>query len=126
METTAAISGSASGGYVLTNTYEEPKGTLIITKSFLFDNLVVEVEEEEPEVPEEEPQEEELPEEEIPETVPEQVHPVTFENGEWNRPALADEVEKPKVPGNTWYVFDEYETPLGVEVMINHVGDCFD
>ena len=123
---TAAISGSASGGYVLTNTYEEPKGTLIITKSFLFDNLVVEVEEEEPEVPEEEPQEEELPEEEIPETVPEQVHPVTFENGEWNRPALADEVEKPKVPGNTWYVFDEYETPLGVEVMINHVGDCFD
>ena len=29
-------------------------------------------------------------------------------------------------PGNQFYVFDEYETPLGVEIMINHVGDCFD
>ena len=49
-----------------------------------------------------------------------------FTNALWHRPELADEVEKPKVPGDTWYVFEEYETPLGVEVMINHVGDCFD
>ena len=49
-----------------------------------------------------------------------------FTNSLWQRPELADEVEKPKVPGDTYYVFEEYETPLGVEVMINHVGDCFD
>ena len=49
-----------------------------------------------------------------------------FTNALWHRPELADEVEKPKVPGDILYVFDEYETPLGVEVMINHVGDCFD
>ena len=29
-------------------------------------------------------------------------------------------------PGNQFYVFEDYETPLGVEIMINHVGDCFD
>ncbi len=34
--------------------------------------------------------------------------------------------EGAKRPGNMFYVFEEYETPLGVEVMINHVGDCFD
>ena len=50
----------------------------------------------------------------------------TFTNKLWQRPELADEVEKPKVPGDTYFVFEEYETPLGVEVMINHVGDCFD
>ncbi len=31
-----------------------------------------------------------------------------------------------RTPGETWYLFEEYETPLGVEVIINHVGDCFD
>ena len=49
-----------------------------------------------------------------------------FTNSLWQRPAVEDDVEKPKVAGDTWYVFEEYETPLGVEVIINHVGDCFD
>ena len=31
-----------------------------------------------------------------------------------------------KKRGETYYVLDDYETPLGVEVTINHVGDCFD
>ena len=31
----------------------------------------------------------------------------------------------PKGPGGTTRI-DDYETPLGVEIMINHVGDCFD
>ncbi len=49
-----------------------------------------------------------------------------FTNTLWQRPEVADEEEKPKVPGDTYYVFEEYETPLGVELIINHVGDCFD
>ncbi len=32
----------------------------------------------------------------------------------------------PPVPGTPLEEFDDMETPLGVEVMINHVGDCFD
>jgi len=32
----------------------------------------------------------------------------------------------PRVPGRPVIVFEEYETPLGVAVEINHVGDCFD
>ena len=34
--------------------------------------------------------------------------------------------EIPPNPGVPIYVFEEYETPLGVAVEINHVGDCFD
>ena len=33
---------------------------------------------------------------------------------------------QPKVPGAIWYVFEEYDTALGGDVLINHVGDCFD
>ena len=33
---------------------------------------------------------------------------------------------RPRVPGTPVYVFEDYNTPLGVEVVINHVGDCFD
>ena len=29
-------------------------------------------------------------------------------------------------PGTPTYIIDDYETPLGIEVVINHVGDCFD
>ena len=29
-------------------------------------------------------------------------------------------------PGKPTQVLEDYETPLGVEVIINHVGDCFD
>ena len=28
--------------------------------------------------------------------------------------------------GNSYTVIDDYDTPLGVDVAINHVGDCFD
>ena len=33
--------------------------------------------------------------------------------------------KKPKGAGDTTKI-DDYDTPLGVEIMINHVGDCFD
>ena len=33
---------------------------------------------------------------------------------------------RPRLPGTPVYVFEDYNTPLGVEVIINHVGDCFD
>ncbi len=32
----------------------------------------------------------------------------------------------PKKPGGEIAIFEEYATALGVEVYINHVGDCFD
>ena len=32
----------------------------------------------------------------------------------------------PKNPGTPILIIEEYGTPLGVEIMINHVGDCFD
>ena len=34
--------------------------------------------------------------------------------------------EPPKFPGNPLTDIDDYGTPLGVEVILNHVGDCFD
>lgn len=33
---------------------------------------------------------------------------------------------QPKVPGAIWFIFEEYDTALGGEILINHVGDCFD
>ena len=32
----------------------------------------------------------------------------------------------PKRPGTPLETLEEYETPLGVDIIINHVGDCFD
>ena len=29
-------------------------------------------------------------------------------------------------PGDDWTIFNEYETALGIPILINHVGDCFD
>lgn len=50
-----------------------------------------------------------------------------FTNAIWSRPSNGDDgAKKPKTPGQTVYVFEDYDTPLGVEVVINHVGDCFD
>ena len=46
-------------------------------------------------------------------------------NKPWTRPDTPTEGRTPKLPGET-IVFEEYDTPLGIEVMINHVGDCFD
>ena len=31
-----------------------------------------------------------------------------------------------KTRGNSFFLIDDYDTPLGVEITINHVGDCFD
>ena len=50
----------------------------------------------------------------------------TFTNTLWTRPNTPTKGRAPKTPGDTWYVFDDYDTPLGVEIIINHVGDCFD
>ena len=49
-----------------------------------------------------------------------------FTNSLYERPPMPEDAGNPPLPGDTWYLFEEYETPLGVEVIINHVGDCFD
>ena len=49
-----------------------------------------------------------------------------FTNASWERPPVEEAKVPKKAPGNAFYIFEDYETPLGVEVMINHVGDCFD
>ena len=33
---------------------------------------------------------------------------------------------KAKTGGNRWAIFEEYDTALGGQLLINHVGDCFD
>ena len=51
---------------------------------------------------------------------------MTFTNSAWERPDNPSQGKKPKTPGKAVYVFEDYDTPLGVEIVINHVGDCFD
>ena len=41
-------------------------------------------------------------------------------------PTVPEDQPQPKVPGESWVIFEEYETALGGELLINHVGDCFD
>ena len=43
-------------------------------------------------------------------------------------PIIPEGMAKPKVAGKPVALIemDDYETALGVEIMINHVGDCFD
>ena len=50
----------------------------------------------------------------------------TFTNRLWQRPEEPTGGKVPPTRGNPLYVFDDYETPLGVDVVINHVGDCFE
>ena len=50
----------------------------------------------------------------------------TFINRPFDRPIIPEGQPQPKIPGKPIYVFTDYDTPLGVEVMINHVGDCFE
>ncbi len=50
----------------------------------------------------------------------------TYYNQIPTRPELPPEVTPPEVPGKPTETIDEYDTPLGVEVTINHVGDCFE
>jgi len=49
-----------------------------------------------------------------------------FTNKVYERPAPPADQKKPNNGGDNWYIFEGYDTPLGVEVIINHVGDCFD
>ena len=51
---------------------------------------------------------------------------MTFTNSIWTRPENPTQGKKPKTPGQATYIFEDYDTPLGVEIVINHVGDCFD
>jgi len=46
----------------------------------------------------------------------------TFTN-RFTSPVLPDNGNPGKPPV---YIFEDYDTPLGIEVIINHVGDCFD
>jgi hypothetical protein len=51
----------------------------------------------------------------------------TFTNTLWVRPEQPTPGRKvPPTPGTPVETIEEYETPLGVEIVINHVGDCFD
>ena len=49
----------------------------------------------------------------------------TFTSKPWSRPDKPTEGKTPRLPGEE-ITIEEYETPLGVDVIINHVGDCFD
>ena len=51
---------------------------------------------------------------------------MTFINRPYERPIIPPDQPQPKLPGTPMYIITDYDTPLGVEVMINHVGDCFD
>ncbi|QTE68150.1 Cna B-type domain-containing protein [Clostridiales bacterium] len=50
----------------------------------------------------------------------------TFTNTPTDVPNVPEGMKKPKLPGGEWAFFEEYQTALGVETIINHVGDCFD
>ena len=60
------------------------------------------------------------------ESVEQEGNVTVFTNKPWTRPDQPSQGRKPKTPGETVYVFEDYDTPLGIEVVINHVGDCFD
>ena len=50
----------------------------------------------------------------------------TFTNRIVKVPVVPPDKPKPPTFGPPTYVFEEYETALGIPVLINHVGDCFD
>ena len=50
----------------------------------------------------------------------------TFTNSLWKRPETTEKGKTPKTPGEEMTVFEDYDTPLGVAVSINHAGDCFE
>ncbi len=51
---------------------------------------------------------------------------MTFTNTLWKKQENPSKGGKGKTHGDKTYPLEDYETPLGVEVIINHVGDCFD
>ena len=50
----------------------------------------------------------------------------TFTNKLYQRPTPPPGTKGPKTPGTPFLIIEDYGTPLGVEIIINHVGDCFD
>ena len=50
----------------------------------------------------------------------------TFTNKLIGVPQPPEGHKKPRTPGSNYAIFEEYKTALGIDVMINHVGDCFD
>ena len=51
---------------------------------------------------------------------------MVFHNYVWERPETPTRGGTPPTAGKPVETLEDYETPLGVEVIINHVGDCFD
>ena len=49
-----------------------------------------------------------------------------FTNKLYERPTPPPGTKAPTPPGTPYLIIEEYGTPLGVEIIINHVGDCFD
>ena len=50
-----------------------------------------------------------------------------FTNRPAGIPTVPEDQPQPDVPkGGGWVIFGEYDTALGGEILINHVGDCFD
>lgn len=49
-----------------------------------------------------------------------------FTNRAREIPKIPPDQPQPKTPGGGWVIFEEYDTALGGELLINHVGDCFD
>ena len=50
----------------------------------------------------------------------------TFTNVSLETPTTGTPKGKTNGRGKTTEELDDYDTPLGVNVIINHVGDCFD
>ena len=50
----------------------------------------------------------------------------TFTNKIAKLPDIPKDQAQPKLPQGRWAVFEEYDTALGIPILINHVGDCFD
>ena len=50
----------------------------------------------------------------------------TYVNHVIGIPVVPADQPAPKTFGPPVFIFDEYETALGIPVLINHVGDCFD
>ena len=49
-----------------------------------------------------------------------------FTNRVTRVPNTTGDQKNPTTPGGDFAYFEEYNTALGVETIINHVGDCFD
>ena len=49
-----------------------------------------------------------------------------FTNRAREIPDIPPDQPQPRTPGGGWVIFEEYDTALGGETLINHVGDCFD